>query len=59
MAELNDYFKTQCIEIIEFDIKLIEKHIDLEPSVEICTKMQLDLFALKYDMELVLEMLKK
>lgn len=59
MAEINDYFKAQCIDIIAFDIELINKHIDVEPGIETCSKMQLDLFALKYDMELVLEMLRK
>ncbi len=57
MAEINDYFKEQCLEILEFDLKLIGELIELEETPENLKKIQLDLYAIKYDLDLVSEML--
>lgn len=59
VAEINDYYKEQTLDILKFNLVLINGLVELEETMENLKKIQLDLFAIKYDLELVLEMLEK
>jgi hypothetical protein len=57
MAQIDNYYYEQIIEIIIFDLELIEKMLNLVESEENCRKIQLDLEAIKFDLGIIKDML--
>lgn len=50
---MDAYARSECKEILDFDIQLIDRLEELEETAENCKKVLLDLYAIRHDLEIV------